>query len=67
MFSLYSQVITCLGYPQEFSSEEIKRSSLSVDELAGFIALTDCELDNAGFFAECDRIDEAIRSLGYEI
>lgn len=67
MYSLYSQVIARLDYPQEFSSEEIEQSSLSVDELAGFIALIDCEVNPVAFSVECDRIDEAIRTLGYEI
>jgi len=67
IFTLYMQVIARLGYPQEFSTEEIQQGSLSIDQLSGFIAQTDSELDYTGFSDECNRIDHVIESLGYEI
>ncbi|WP_019503375.1 hypothetical protein [Pleurocapsa sp. PCC 7319] len=66
MFSIYSQVVALLGYPQEFDAND-NLWSCGIDELAGLIAITDSELNTLSFFQECDRINEAIESLGYEI
>ena len=66
MFSLYSQVIALLDYPQEFDLTD-DLWDCGIDEIAPTIAQTDSELNPQGFFAECDRIDRVIESLGYEI
>lgn len=66
MFSLYTQIIGLLGYPQHF--EQVSDfCNCCIDELAGFIAQTDSELNKNDFFNECDRINETITSLGYEV
>ena len=67
MFSIYSQVIRLLDYPQVYDPSAEMWLTCSVDMLSGLIAKTDSETDMLGFFAECDRIDEAIQSLGFEV
>ena len=66
MFSIYSQVVTLIGYPQDFSFCD-PLWDCGIDELAGVIAQTDSELHTAEFLAECDSINRVIESLGYEI
>ena len=66
MFSIYSQVVTLLGYHQDFSITD-PLWDCGIDELAGVIAQTDSDLYISKFLAECDCINQAIESLGYEI
>ena len=65
MYNIYLKTIKILDYPQEFNQDDLR--NYSIDELSGIIAETDSEADPKGFFAECDRIDSVIESLGYEI
>lgn len=65
MFDIYVKTIKILGYPQEFDCNDLR--NYSINELSGIIAQTDSEADPKGFFAECDRIDSVIESLGIEI
>jgi hypothetical protein len=66
MFDIYLQTIQTLGYPQDFDSTDDLWDS-SIDELSALIAQTDSEKDPLGFFAECDRINETLESLGFQI
>ena len=66
MFSIYVKVVTLLGYPQDFSIAD-PLWDCGIDELAGVIAQTDSDLYTSEFLAECDCINQAIKSLGYEI
>ena len=66
MFDIYLQTIKKLDYPQDFDATD-DLWDCGIDELAGVIAQTDSEADQQGFFAECDAINRAIESLGYEI
>lgn len=65
MFSIYTKVITALGYDTVYSVEDF--DNVSIDELSGMIATTDSEADVYGFLTECDIIDDTIRELGYTI
>ena len=66
MYEIYLKIIKILGYPQYFEAKD-SLWDCGIDELSGIIAQTDSEADRQGFFAECDRIDSVIESLGYEI
>ena len=67
LFTIYQQATNALGYSQELQPNDSIWVNTSIDELSGFIAQTDSELDTIAFLTECDRIDNMIRSLGYEI
>ena len=66
MYEIYLKIIKILDYPQDFEATD-NLWDCDIDELSGIIAQTDPEADPQGFFAECDRIDLVIESLGYEI
>ena len=65
MFSIFFEVTELLGYSQELEERHWDMWGCSIIELSGFIAQTDPDPD--GYFEECNRIDQAIKSLGYEI
>ena len=54
LFSIYSQVIFHLDYPQEFAATD-DLWDCGIDELSGLIAQTDSELQPRKFFAECPK------------
>lgn len=66
MFDLYLQVITILGYPQDFDATD-DLWDCGIDELAGFITQTDSVTELVRFFDECDHIERVLKSLDYEI
>jgi len=67
LFTVYQQATNALGYPQELQPNDSIWVYASIDELSGLIALTDSEANMPAFFAECDRIEQTIKSLGYEL
>ena len=67
LFSLYQQITEVLDYPQSFTVDDSLWKKVSIDELSGLIAQTDSETDMLGFLEECDRIEQAMESLGIEI
>lgn len=67
MFDIYVQTVQLLGYPQEFSATD-DLWDCEIDELPAIIAIAVVDPDNeAELFAQCDRVSDAMRSLGYEI